>query len=130
MVSRPAITASVGDFTCSITIANGSVTPVSISAWRSAIKPSNLLIRSRSGAIGCGFSGSASAVFAPSVIASALQLGDGIDELADILDLGLHVHRDDDVEFVLDLGDEIHHRQAVPFEVAGEGGAVADRNAL
>src|SRR3546814_19561229 len=43
------------------------------------------------------------------------------DELADILDLGLLVHADDDVERVLDLGDEIHHRQAVPFEIAGKG---------
>ena len=28
--------------------------------------------------------------------------------------------RDEDVELVLDRGDEIHHRQAVPFEVLGE----------
>src|SRR3546814_4030620 len=33
------------------------------------------------------------------------------DELADIIDHGLLVHADDDVERVLDLGDEIHHRQ-------------------
>ena len=49
-IACPAITASVGDFTCSITIANGSVTPVSISAWRSAMIGSNFDIRSRSGA--------------------------------------------------------------------------------
>src|SRR3546814_1566042 len=50
------------------------------------------------------------------------------DELADGLDLGLLVHADDDVECVFDLGDEIHHRQAVPFEVAGEGGGVGQRS--
>src|SRR3546814_13196324 len=52
------------------------------------------------------------------------------DELADILDLGLLVHADDDVERVLDLGDEIHHRQAVPFEIAGKGGGVGQIGAL
>src|SRR3546814_10411589 len=52
------------------------------------------------------------------------------DELADGLDLGLLVHADDDVECVFDLGDEIHHRQAVPFEVAGEGGGVGQCGAL
>src|SRR3546814_17837530 len=91
-----------------MTIANGSVTPESISAWRSAISGSNLLIRSRAGAV-------------VSVIGSALELFDRIDQLADRLDLGLHVHRDQDVEFVLDRGDEIHHRQAVPFAIALNG---------
>src|SRR3546814_16215972 len=52
------------------------------------------------------------------------------DELADGLDLGLLVHADDDVECVFDLGDEIHHRQAVPFEVAGDGGGVGQCGAL
>jgi hypothetical protein len=52
------------------------------------------------------------------------------DELAPVFDLGLLVHRDDDVEFVLDRGDEIHHRQAVEFKVAGKGGGVLDRDAL
>eukprot|EP01035_Chromulina_nebulosa_P004223 gene4224-5764_t len=104
MVSLPLITASVGDLTLSMTIANGSVTPESSSAWRSAIRPSNLDIRSRSGAIVAGFSGSASATSPASLIASALQLLHRIDQLADILDLGLHVHRDDDLELVLDRG--------------------------
>src|SRR5206468_2335177 len=35
----------------------------------------------------------------------AFQLLDGIDELADGLDFGLHVHGDDDVELVLDRRD-------------------------
>ena len=51
-----------------------------------------------------------------------------IDQLADGLDLGLHVHRDEDVELVLDVGDEIEHGQAVPFEVLGEARALVDRD--
>src|SRR3546814_20289204 len=91
-----------------MTIANGSVTPESISAWRSAISGSNLLIRSRAGAV-------------VSVIGSALELFDRIDQLADRLDLGLHVPRDQDVDFVLARGDELLHRRAVPFEIALNG---------
>src|SRR5690242_5231584 len=113
-----------------MTIANGSVTPESSSAWRSAIKPSNLLIRSRSGASGAASAGSDWAACTASVMVSGLQLLYGIDQLADGLDLGLHVHRDEDVELVLDRGDEIHHRQAVPLEVALEGGRLAQRHAL
>ena len=54
------------------------------------------------------------------------ELADRVDQLADGLDLGLLVHGDDDVELVLDLGDEIDHRQAVPFEVLGEAGRIGD----
>ena len=49
-----------------------------------------------------------------------LQLFERVDELADSFDLGLHVHRDEDVELVLDLGDEVEDGEAVPFEVLGE----------
>src|SRR4051812_7951006 len=114
------MTASVGDLTSSMTIANGSRTPVAISASRSAIRGSNLEKRSRSGATTGGSIGSASAVWAASVIVSGLKLHHGVYKLADCLDLGLHVHGDDDIEFVLDRGDEIHHRQAIPFEIALE----------
>src|SRR3569623_2011643 len=130
IVSLPLMPASVGDLTCSITIANGSVTPVSISAWRSAISPSNLDIKSVSGATAAGSAGNFSLVRSASVIESRLQLLDGIDQLADGLDLRLHGHRDDDVELVLDRRDEIHHGQTVPFEVVLEGGRIAQRRAL
>ena len=50
-----------------------------------------------------------------------------VDQLADGLDLGLHVHRDEDVELVLDVGDEIEHGQAVPLEVLGEARRLGDR---
>src|SRR5690606_25041630 len=116
------MTASVGDFTSSITMAKGSRTPVASSASRSAIRGSNLEKRSLS----------ASAVRIVDTIRSALrlQLGDGIDKLADRLDLGLHVHGDDDVELIFHRRHEIHHRQAVPFKIAGEGGGLAQRDAL
>src|SRR4051812_18867795 len=55
---------------------------------------------------------------------------DGVDELANGLDLGLHVHRDEDVELVLDRGDEVHDDEAVPFEVPGEAGTLGQRDAL
>ena len=61
---------------------------------------------------------------------SPLQFFDRIGELADILDLGLQVHRNEDVELVLDIGDEIEHRQAVPFEVLGEARVLLDRDSL
>src|SRR5688500_17225105 len=93
------------------------------------MSPSNLDIRSRSGATASGFSGSESAVCIASVM-SGLQFLHRIHELADSLDLGLHVHRDEDVELILDCRDEIHHGQAIPFEIAREGRAVGERDAL
>ena len=66
-------------------------------------------------------------------VVSDLASGRGaapVDELADRLDLGLHVHRDDDVEFILHGRDEIHHCQAVPFQIMLESGRVAQRYTL
>ena len=62
--------------------------------------------------------------------AGRCQPHQGIDQLADGFDLRLHVHRDDDVELVLDVGDEIEHREAVPLEILGEAGCFGDRDAL
>src|SRR3546814_274070 len=53
---------------------------------------------------------------------SALQLRHRVHELTDGLNLRLHVHGDDDVEFILDRSDEIHDRQAVPLQIASERG--------
>jgi hypothetical protein len=43
-----------------------------------------------------------------------------------VSNLGLLVHADDDVErvFERDLGDEIHHRQAVKFQIPGKGAGI------
>src|SRR5688572_3199717 len=118
-----------------MTSPNGSRMPVSSSAWRSAISASNLEKRSRpdgdSGGSSAGFIAdwTASVILAPPS-ARVLELADGVDELPHRLDLGLHVHGDQYVELVLDRGDEVHHHQAVPLEVAGEGGGVAERDAL
>src|SRR5439155_26234695 len=38
--------------------------------------------------------------------------------------------RDEDVELVLDIGDEIEHGEAVPLEVLGEACRLGDRGAL
>ena len=112
--------ASVGDSTLSITIAKGSRTPVASSASRSAISAVELGEQigrgraRRAASTGCVLGQQAGVGHRLS-----LQRLDGVDQLADGLDLGLHVHRDDDVELVLDRRDEIHHGQAVPFEIAG-----------
>ena len=58
------------------------------------------------------------------------QLDYRIDKLADIFDFGLHVHGDDDVERVFNLGDEIHDGQAVPLKIAGKGGCIAQLDAF
>src|SRR6185503_2380389 len=97
--------ATVGLSTFSITKLKGSVRPVSSSASRSPISGSNLEKRSGTGG------------------GEPLQR---IHQLADRLDLGLHVHRDDDVELVLDAGDEVEHREAVPLEVLGEARSFGD----
>src|SRR5690606_40669779 len=88
----------------------------------------NLLNRSRAPPrSSCGASG----WFTPSLMRSVVrQLADRVDQLAPGLDLGLLVHRDDDVALVLDRGDEIHHGQAVEFEITGEAGALCDLHAL
>ena len=52
------------------------------------------------------------------------------DELADRLDFRLLVHGDEDVELILDGGDEIEHGEAVPLQVLGEAGGVADLDPL
>jgi hypothetical protein len=62
-------------------------------------------------------------------LSAILQLVDCRDELAPVFDFSLLVHADDDVEFVLDRGYEIHHRQAVKFEIAGKSGRVLDGDA-
>ena len=55
---------------------------------------------------------------------------DRVGQLADILDLGLLVHGDDDVELVFDVGDEVEHRQAVPLEVLGKTRRLGDGDSL
>src|SRR5690606_30384566 len=98
---------------------NGSSPPPASRPWRRAMMSSNLLNRSP-----------VIAVSSSKVGSIAAELADRIDQLAEILDLRLLVHADDDVEFVLDRGDEIHHGQAVELEVASEGGFVRDLGAL
>src|SRR5690242_10989556 len=101
--------ATVGLSTFSITRLNGSVTPLWRRVSRCSISGSNLEKR------------------------SATRRGQSlerIDQLADGLDLGLHVHRDDDVELVLDVGDEVEHGEAVPFEVLGEARRLGDGHAF
>ena len=93
--------ATVGRSTRSITRLNGSVTPVDSNARAASISASNLEKRSLNAS-------------------SRLELFDRVDQLPDGLDLGLLVHGDEDVELVLDVGDEIEHGQAVPLEVLGE----------
>src|SRR3546814_4238728 len=46
------------------------------------------------------------------------------------LNLRLHVHGDDDVEFILDRSDEIHDRQAVPLQIASERGRLSKGDVL
>ena len=103
--------ATVGLSTFSITRLNGSVTPRRQQAFALLRSARRTWRRGR-------------------VNARPASWRDGIDQLADGLDLGLLVHADDDVELVLDRGDEIHHRQAVPFEILGEARASADLDAL
>src|SRR5690242_9477112 len=101
--------ATVGLSTFSITRLNGSVTPLSSRASRCSISGSNLLNRSGTG---------------------VRQPHQRIDQLADRFDLRLHVHGDNDVIFVFDVGDEVEDREAVPFEVLGEPGRLGDSHAL
>src|SRR3546814_635532 len=61
---------------------------------------------------------------------SALQLRHRVHELTDGLNLRLHVHGDDDVEFILDRSDEIHDRQAVPLQIASERGRLSKGDVL
>src|SRR5678816_4933583 len=93
---------------------------------------SNLLNRSRAAPPSAASRTSGrSAWFTPSLMRSALrELADRIDEVAVGLDSRLLVHADDDIELVLDRGDEIHHRQAVELEVAGERGVLGDGDVL
>jgi hypothetical protein len=51
-------------------------------------------------------------------------------KLADRLDLGLHVHRDQDIELVFDCRHEVHHGKAVPLEIARERRSFRQRHAL
>src|SRR5690348_10166852 len=101
--------ATVGLSTFSMTKLKGSVTPLSSRVSRCSISGSNLEKR------------------------SATRRGqplERVDELADGLDLSLHVHGDDDVELVFDVGDEVEHGEAVPLEVLGEARRLGDRHAL
>src|SRR3990167_9494434 len=121
MVSRPLQIARVGERTFSITRLYGSSTPLASRFWRMAITSSNLEKRSPAGLV-------------PSLMVwrflLVLKLRHSIDKLAEILDLGLLVHADDDVEFILDRGHEIHHRKAVEFKVIGKCGCAADLDTL
>src|SRR4051795_12618282 len=87
----------------------GSVSPVSSKVSRCSISASNLEKRS---------------------VTLGGQPLQRVDQLADGLDLGLQVHRDEDVELVFDVGDEIEHGEAVPLEVLGEARGFGDRSAL
>src|SRR4051812_177957 len=98
--------ATVGLSTRSITRLNGSVTPLDSSPSRSSMSGSNLEKRSVTWLGG-----------------QALKR---VDQLADGLNFRLHVHADDDIEFVFDIGDEIEHREAVPLELLGEAGGFGD----
>src|SRR6185503_14002867 len=109
MVRLPLQMATVGLSTFSMTRLNGSVRPVSRSAARCSISGSNLEKRSATG---------------------IRQAHQRVDQLADRFDLRLHVHGDDDVELVLDIGNEIEHRQAVPFEVLSEASGLGDSDAF
>src|SRR3954468_8642486 len=109
MVRLPLQIATVGLSTVSMTRLKGSVSPVSSRVSRCSISASNL--EKRSATLG----------------SEPLQC---VDQLADRLNLGLQVHRDEDVEFVFDVGDEIEDGEAVPLEVLGEARGFGDRNAL
>src|SRR5688572_16445219 len=102
--------ATVGETSSSITRPNGAVTPVASNCSRVSIRGSNLEKRS--------------------LKSVRLELFDRIDQLADRFNLRLLVHCDEDVELVLDVGDEIEHCQAVPFKVLREAGLVADLDPL
>src|SRR5690348_8836361 len=101
--------ATVGLSTLSITRLNGSVSPVSSRASRCSISGSNFEKRSAT---------------------RARQPNQRVDQLPDGLDLRLHVHGDDDVELVFDIGDEVEDRQAVPFEVLREARRLGHGDAL
>src|SRR3954451_2876201 len=109
IVRLPLQIATVGLSTLSMTRLNGSVSPVSSNVSRCSISASNLEKRSAT-------------------------LGDQplqrVDQLAHGLDLGLQVHRDEDVELVLDIGDEIEDGEAVPLEILGEARGLGDRDVL
>src|SRR3954447_3906959 len=109
MVRLPLQIATVGLSTLSMTRLKGSVSPVSSRVSRCSISASNLEKRSAT------------------LRDQPLQR---IDQLADRLDFGLEVHRDEDVELVFDVGDEIEHGEAVPLEVLGEARGLGDGNAL
>src|SRR3546814_1046418 len=121
MVSRPLQIARVGERTFSITRLYGSSTPLANRFWRRAMISSNLEKRSPAGLM-------------PSLMVwrslLILKLCHRIDKLAEILDLGLLVHADDDVELVFDRRHEIHHSKAVEFKVDGKSGCAADLDAL
>ena len=95
--------ATVGLSTFSITRLNGSVTPVASSVSRCSISGSNFEKRSVTVALQLARRASTSW---PTVSISACMF-----------------IADQDVELVLDRGDEIQHRQAVPLEVLGEARA-------
>src|SRR6059058_2808434 len=109
MVRLPLQIATVGLSTFSMTRLKGSVSPVLSKVSRCSISASNFEKRSAT------------------LRDQPLQR---VDQLADGLDLGLQVHRDEDVELVFDIGDEIEHGEAVPLEVLGEARRLGDRDAL
>src|SRR5210317_1459984 len=102
MVSRPLQIARVGERTFSITRLKGSSCPLARSPSRRAITSSNLEKRSTPSAVPSLMIGS---------LLLSLELCDCIDELAEIFDICLLVHADDDVIFILNCRDKIHHRQ-------------------
>src|SRR3546814_16576401 len=58
------------------------------------------------------------------------ELCDGIGELADCFEFGKHVQGQDDVPFILDRRDQIHHGERIQLEIAGETYRLPKHNAL
>src|SRR3569833_561580 len=138
MVARPLQIARGGESTFSITRLNGSSCPLASRFARSAMISSNLLNRSViDSLIPFALSLSKGSTFLSplpnakrsfdklrtnGVWGSFLQFLHRIDQLAEVFDLGLLVHRDDDVELVLDRGDEIFFCLVVVFVVGRDRG--------
>src|SRR3546814_15267169 len=58
------------------------------------------------------------------------ELCDGIGELADCFEFGKHVQGQDDVPFILNRRDQIHHGERIQLEIAGETYRLPKHNAL
>src|SRR4030095_3762364 len=124
MVLRPLHMATVGETTSSMTRPNGSVMPVDSNCSRVWISGSNLENRAISELSDGGSPAGCRRALVD--MGLPLELADGVNQLADRLNLRLLVHGDENVELVFNIGDEVEHRQAIPLEVLGETGLVRD----